>query len=68
MATLVDNRSEQELNPIGDSGRHEPVPLGRPSRLSEAQLNAAAKVLDSYLHRTQEGTQALSGLRVAGSQ
>ena len=40
---------------------------GRSSGLSDAQLRAAAKVLDSYLHRARERTQPPNAKRAAGS-
>ena len=57
MATTLGNRDERELNPTGDAGRHEQAHPDRPARVSDAQLRAAAKVLDSYLQRAQEGAQ-----------
>ena len=57
MASTIGGRDEREPNPIGEGEEHVQSSLDRPPRVSDAQLRAAAKVLDSYLHRAQEGAR-----------
>lgn len=57
MASSISSRDEREPNPIGASAEQVPSHRDQPPRVSDAQLRAAAKVLDSYLHRAQEGAQ-----------
>jgi len=60
MASTGESTAGRRLNP--------PEPLeSRSSGLSDAQLRAAAKVLDSYLHRARERTQPPNVKRTTGS-
>jgi hypothetical protein len=49
MASTAGDRAEPESNPAGNGEQHPPAPVDKPPRVSDAQLRAAARVLDSRL-------------------
>ena len=57
MDSTVGNRAEPEFNPAEGGEKQAPAPAVKLSRVSEAQLRAAARVQDSRLHGARQEPQ-----------
>lgn len=63
MSNTVGSVAAQDFNRLGNGAEENSAPFQEPSAVSDAQLRAAARVLDAYVSRLQARNQSSGALR-----